>query len=69
MLYLAKYLKLKMFPVQIQWEFVSAVPFSSAAAHGWGKHSDGIAPDCEKNQRWVCFVDSNPEAHISAALQ
>ena len=31
MLYFAKNRKLKMFPVQIQWEFASAVPFSSAA--------------------------------------
>ena len=30
-LYLAKNRKLKMFPVQIQWEFANAVPFSSAA--------------------------------------
>ena len=31
MLYLAKNRKLKMFPVQIQWEFASAVHCSSAA--------------------------------------
>ena len=34
-----------MFPEQIQWEFVSAVPFSGTA--GGGKRSDGIAPDHE----------------------
>ena len=45
MLYLAKNCKLKMFPEQIQWEFVSAVPFSGTA--GGGKRSDGIAPDHE----------------------
>ena len=47
-LYLAKNRKLKMFPVQTQWEFASAVPFSSAVAAGGvsSKHSDGIAsPD------------------------
>ena len=46
LLYLGKKHKLKMFPVQIQWEFASAVPFSNGAA-GWGKRSDGIAPDRE----------------------
>ena len=41
-LYLAKNRKLKMFPVQIQWELTSAVPFSSAA--GGVSAVDGIAP-------------------------
>ena len=46
MLYFAKNRKLKKFPVQIQWEFASAVPFSSAVG-GWGKRCDGIALDRE----------------------
>ena len=48
MLYFAKNRKLKMFPVQIQWEFASAVPFSSAAG---GVRSDGIAPDRENKYK------------------
>ena len=42
MLYFAKNRKLKMFPVQIQWEFASAVPFEY---RGWVKHSGGTAPN------------------------
>ena len=34
--------QIEMFPVQIQWEFASAVPFSSAA--GGVSAVDGIAP-------------------------
>ena len=49
MLNFAQNRKLKMFPVQIQWGFASAVPFSSTSGSGgdWGKRSDGIAPDGE----------------------
>ena len=47
MLYFAKNRKLKMFPVPVQWEIASAVPFSSFFTAEWGKHSDGIAPDRE----------------------
>ena len=47
MLYLAKYRKLKIFLVQIQWEFTIAVSCPLFQCRGWGKHSDGIAPDRE----------------------
>ena len=45
--FLAKNSKLKMFPVQIRWEFASTVPFSSAMGGVSRKRSDGIAPDRE----------------------
>ena len=52
MLYLAKNRKLKMFPIQIQWEFASAAcPLFQY--RGWGKRSDGKAPDRENWGRAV----------------
>ena len=66
MLYFAKNWKLKMFPVQIQWEFASAVPISSAARR-WCKRSDGIAPDRENacSRHTLISVFTNVDQNVS----